>query len=105
MIPIFLACSLGPGGFAVGMPVQCFNHVAKMWEDGVVPWQQDAKKSRCLFCDLLNCHWQSFGFVSGLLHLSEKCTAVHLYFIRVGKLSLYVASHSFRNTEVGRRYE
>lgn len=56
------------------MPVQCFNHVAKMWEDGVVPWQQDAKKTRCLFCDLLNCHWQSLGFVSGLLHLSEKCT-------------------------------
>ena len=29
------------------------------------------KKTRCLFCDLLNCHWQSLGFVSGLLHLSE----------------------------------
>ncbi len=39
------------------------------------------------------CHWQSLGFDSGLLHPSENCCTSVL------------ASHSFRNTEVGRRYQ
>eukprot|EP00434_Breviolum_minutum_P003936 symbB.v1.2.003459.t1/scaffold194.1/size275082/20 len=34
----------GGGGFAVGMPVQCFNHVAKMWEDGVVGRRYEQNK-------------------------------------------------------------
>ena len=50
--------------------------------------KMQTKTRRCLFCDLLNCHWQSLGFVSGLLHLSEKCTLYICKSIRVEAVTL-----------------
>ena len=54
------------GGFALGMPVQCFNQQQKQWVEGIESWQQALKLTLLIYtfwmCGIFMDFWRKHRF-------------------------------------------